>query len=115
MPSLNMADLRVWLPKLDLIRLVQCRGILINSHQWRLQALLVADIKVMVGKEVLAWLRKGMVKCLTVLERCQVAPVDTAAQIMSKVVMVVRHSALVDTRIKLAATAATKDDLDQRF
>ncbi len=47
------------------------------------------------------WPQKAVVRCSTVLEECQVAPVDAAAQIMSKVRTVVPHHPLANTRTKL--------------
>lgn len=67
----------------------------------------------MVGKQVLGWLHKVMVRCPIVLVVFPVVPADMAVQIQCKGVMVVLLQALVDTKTKLAITAVTRVDFTQ--
>ena len=88
-----------------------CLGILTNSLLWELQVLQVVAIGTIPLKEDLGWVLRDTVRCLAVVEAFRAALVDMAVVIRCKVAMVALQ-ALVDIllMVKLATTAATRDD-----
>ena len=89
--------------------LVQCLGIRANNLRWVPQPLPVVVIKVMLGRVVLAWVRKVMDKCRVVLEACLEVLVAMAVQTIFRVATAA-HQALAAIPIlpSLAIMEATK-------